>query len=300
MAFNGNNLTQQIQALTIWRNRGQRAPHKPLLLLMALAAVAREDERLTPYPILAEKLTDLLNDFGAPRKSQHPEYPFWRLQNDGDFWEVPEKQAAKILRGDRKRSGDVPPKVLIQAGAQGGFSAEAHHLLRGDQGLVNRISAELLDAHFPPSLHDAILDAVEMPWKPTVWHASNSGFRDTMLRIYEYQCAVCGFDGRLGSSDVCLEAAHVKWRAADGPDTEDNGLLLCNLHHRLLDRGVIGITEDRRVTVSQHLNGGPQVAEWVMAFSGKPYRPPQSGCKPVAREYIEWHGREVFRAPARG
>ena len=32
-------------------------------------------------------------------------------------------------------------------------------------------------------------------------------FRDTILRIYEYRCAVCGYDALLGSTDLGIEAA---------------------------------------------------------------------------------------------
>ena len=33
------------------------------------------------------ELTALLREFGPPRKSDHPEQPFWRLQRDG-VWVV--------------------------------------------------------------------------------------------------------------------------------------------------------------------------------------------------------------------
>jgi len=36
---------------------------------------------------LEPDLERLLFEFGPPRKAYHPEYPFWRLQNDG-VWEV--------------------------------------------------------------------------------------------------------------------------------------------------------------------------------------------------------------------
>ena len=34
-----------------------------------------------------------------------------------------------------------------------------------------------------------------------------------------------------------LEAAHITWHAGDGPDLVPNGLVLCTLHHKALDRG---------------------------------------------------------------
>lgn len=64
-------------------------------------------------------------------------------------------------------------------------------------------------------------------------------FRENVLRAYEYRCAVCGFDVRMGHYPVGLEAAHIKWHQAGGPDIEVNGLALCALHHKLFDRGGI-------------------------------------------------------------
>ncbi|MBT3074843.1 HNH endonuclease [Streptomyces sp. COG21] len=54
---------------------------------------------------------------------------------------------------------------------------------------------------------------------------------------------------------VGLEAAHVRWWSHDGPDEVDNGLCLCSLHHKLFDRGVLGLGEDRRILVSQRFVG---------------------------------------------
>lgn len=49
-----------------------------------------------------------------------------------------------------------------------------------------------------------------------------------------------------------LEAVHVKWRAFSGQDSEDNGMTLC-VHHRLFDRGAMGINYDFCILVSQHV-----------------------------------------------
>ena len=41
----------------------------------------------------------------------------------------------------------------------------------------------------------------------------------------------------LDQETLGIEAAHIKWHQAGGPDTEDNGLALCTLHHKRFDRG---------------------------------------------------------------
>ena len=78
---------EKVDQLTVWSQDGRRAPHKPLLLLLVLG---RRSQRLPDEVSFAElegKLTDLLVEFGPLRQAYHPEYPFWRLQQNG-IWEV--------------------------------------------------------------------------------------------------------------------------------------------------------------------------------------------------------------------
>ncbi|HEV7963126.1 MAG TPA: HNH endonuclease [Actinoplanes sp.] len=59
-----------------------------------------------------------------------------------------------------------------------------------------------------------------------------------------------GSTGQLYGAIVGIDAAHVRWFALDGPDDPDNGLALCVLHHKLFDRGVLGVDLDLRIHVS--------------------------------------------------
>lgn len=124
-------------------------------------------------------------------------------------------------------------------------------------------------------------------------------FREAIIRQYEHKCAMCGFDGRLGVSDLGLEAAHIMWHALGGPDHPTNGLLLCSIHHLALDRGAIGLTEDHRIIVSQHLHGGTQVGELFVKINGNFLRQPIEPTASPAAEFIKWHWQQVFREPGR-
>jgi putative restriction endonuclease len=80
------NILTRFDELNTWRQGDQRAPHKPLLILYALGRWQRGLRGVTFLEAELE-LTDLLQRFGPRRKSDHPEQPFWRLQNDG-VWVV--------------------------------------------------------------------------------------------------------------------------------------------------------------------------------------------------------------------
>lgn len=77
-----NEVMTKISNLKVWNRAGVRAPHKPLLILVALGRLSREERRLIRFTETRAELTSLLRDFGPPRKSYHPEYPFWHLQSD--------------------------------------------------------------------------------------------------------------------------------------------------------------------------------------------------------------------------
>ncbi len=284
-----------------WRRRDVRAPHKPLLLLMALARIQRGEARLMPYFEVEAKLTELLQEFGPARKKQRPEYPFWRLQNDDQLWEIPERDALIAARGPDNGAGDMWVSLLRKHQAQGGLSEPIAAQLRGNVKLVHHIAGRLLENNFPPTTHDDILDAVGMPWVPmsTPRRRRDPRFRDAVLRIYEYRCAICGYAGKLGQRTLNLEAAHIRWHAENGPDDLDNGIAMCAFHHRAFDRGAIGLDDDYRITVSQEVHGGPHTETWLLNYNGKPIHGPQAGQPAPAHKYITWHNREVFRLPAR-
>ena len=71
-----------------------------------------------------------------------------------------------------------------------------------------------------------------------------------VIEAWDRQCAFCGFDGAAGGGVVGIEAAHVRWFKLGGPDDLDNGLALCSLHHKLFDRGALGLDANYHVQVS--------------------------------------------------
>lgn len=276
-----------------WKRGEQRAPHKPLLLLLALARITRGEPRLTPFSELEADLSRLLREFGPPRRTQKPHYPFWRLQNDG-LWEIP--QAGSV---QTNTSGDI--RLTDARRLTGGLPESRHETLRADPRALQRMVAEILDAYFPPSYHDDLLDAVGMHWQALIVPRArrDPGFRLEILRSYGHRCAVCGYDGRLDGDGFAPEAAHVRWHSEGGPDTLDNGVALCALHHRAFDRGALGLSEDHRILVSQSVHGGPSVDEWLVRYHAQPLGGPQPGLAPPALAHVRWHAREVFRSPAR-
>jgi len=210
---NRPSILNRFDQLAVWKRGDQRAPHKPLLVLYALGRWQRGRKDVT-FLEAEPDLTALLREFGPPRKSDHPEQPFWRLQNDG-VWTV---QAPADLP---KKAGDDIPRVgaLRSKDIRAAFSSDVQIALRDNPRLVTEIATRLLERHFPESIHQDILNSVGLTLGTTKTDKKRDpSFRQRVLTAYEYRCAVCGFDVRLGSVSIALDAAHIRWHQADGPD----------------------------------------------------------------------------------
>ncbi|HEY3298705.1 MAG TPA: HNH endonuclease [Armatimonadota bacterium] len=288
-------ILESVRRLNTWHRGEERAPHKPLLLLLALARVANHSGRLTSFEEIEPRLRALLEEFGPPRISVHPEYPFWRLQSDG-LWEVVESHS--LTR--RKSNSDPLKSELLKYHICGGFPAPIYEALKRDTALRAQLATEILNAHFPSSIHEDILQAVGLAIDVvTVPGPRSPLFRESVLRAYDHACAVCGYSVRLGNSDMGLEAAHIKWHQAGGSDEVSNGLACCTVHHRALDRGAIGVSTDLRILVSSDLHGAGKLQEWFLSLAGKFLREPNIAGLAPAVSAVDWHRREVFRDPAR-
>jgi putative restriction endonuclease len=289
-------LLRQFDQLNVWSRGDQRAPHKPLLILYALGRWQRGDRAEIPFAEVDRDLTPLLKEFGPPRQSYHPEYPYWRLQNDG-VWAV--RSDAPLT--PRKGQTDIPKGELLAHDVRAGFSEEVKKALASEPGLVTEIAARLLEHHFPDSLHPDILGAVGLTpgGEASAGRKRDPQFRKRVLTAYEYRCAVCGLDIRLGSVSIALDAAHIRWHQAGGPDQEDNGLALCVLHHKTFDLGAFTLTREGVLLVSDQAHGGDGFHDALLRHHGRKARPPQRPERSPAPAFLGWHAHEVFKGGAR-
>jgi putative restriction endonuclease len=96
-----------------------------------------------------------------------------------------------------------------------------------------------------------------------------------------------------------LDAAHIRWHQANGPDQETNGLALCVLHHKTFDLGAYTVNLDGVLLVSDQANGGEGFHETLLRHHGKTIRSlqqPEWKPEPV---FLKWHVQQVFKGKAR-
>jgi putative restriction endonuclease len=94
---------------------GRRAPHKPLLLLYALARLKHDRQTEVRFNATEAVLRPLLRTYGPLGSQPRVSYPYGRLITDG-LWRLPAKQARAARRG-----GGGPSGRGSAAGCSGGL-----------------------------------------------------------------------------------------------------------------------------------------------------------------------------------
>lgn len=282
---------------------GIRAPHKPLLLLWLFGQFAATGSSLASYHTAEEPVSRLINDFGPPVASpaaarQRAAMPFVHLERE--LWDLRDADGCEIAPDAPERRG-----WLLEREAAGRLRPSVERLLAGP-GTLAAAARVLLDQHFTPMLAELICAEVDLDvtaldlaavgvGRPSAVTGRRRGFAEEVLRAYAYQCAMCGFDGALGRHPVGIEAAHIRWHSQDGPDEVANALALCALHHALLDLGVLGITEDRRIRVSGLYVARSPAGQAVDELAGQPLLAPRPRQPAVDVVHINWHQVQVFK-----
>ena len=244
------------------------------------------------------KLAALIAEFGRPSKTapaQSAAYPFTRLRADG-VWTLDADVQMDLVRplAERHVTGRLVPQLEAA--------------FRADPALIQAVARDLVTSNFPETVAPDVLQAVGLGGVSVLAGADMSpdggqagigrrrdlGWRSAVLQAWDRQCAFCGYDGQLAGACIGVEAAHVRWFAFDGPDTLDNGLALCVLHHKLFDVGVLGLDERLRVVVSKMFSARTEAGRAVYDLHHRALLPRQ-GTPTPSSDHIAWHTREVFK-----
>ena len=279
-------ILSQFQSIKSWKRGGVRAPHKPLLLLLAIGKLLNGEEDIS-YDSIDETMQKLLNDFGRPTGNIRPYYPFVRLASDG-IWTFNKPHLIE-------RNKDYSKSYLEDNGITAGFTSEIAEALKTDKILVREVVQHLLETNFPETYHEPILKAAGLEvYSEQKTRIRDPHFRDKVLDAYSRKCAICDYSIRVRDTLVGLQAAHIKWHQAGGPGIETNGLALCSFHHQLLDYGAFTLDENLRICISDKVNG-EGVEEWLRRFEGKPILLPRRKQYYPQQYFPEWQVNEVFK-----
>lgn len=133
------------------------------------------------------------------------------------------------------------------------------------------------------------------------------GFRQAVIEVYHYKCAVCGL--KLNTPDSLaweVEAAHIVPNTFRGRDDLWNGVALCHLHHWAFDAGWFTLLDDYKIQSSPRIPLLPAAFgkmgdyDFIRSFAKKPLRihlPDRKEIYPH-RNSLLWHRKNIFYQPA--
>jgi putative restriction endonuclease len=272
----------------------------------------QQGNRLVRFADGAPHITSLLHRFGPPRRVQHASQPIWRLRpriaDSSAIWEV------KLDAATTLPDTDNPPEAILRRESSFGLSLAAATLFQQDREALVTAAGAIADSIVPDTLREDLLAAtigiVEVPSANaspitaelqqhgrirTYRLQRDPGFARRVLEAYDYRCAICSASPRLGEDRFGLEAAHIRWVQAAGPNVISNGLCLCRMHHVALDRGAITVDESHIVAVSPLVDRSEQSDQLFWRFHSTPIRRPAGVNGAPHPEFCAWHRDEVFR-----
>jgi putative restriction endonuclease len=311
-------LVDEIDLQPAFEQNGKRAPHKPLTLLYALGQALR-GRRLVSFRDAEPQLAMLLDRFGPPRATQHPEQPVWRLRlyhrSPTSFWQIAGDTS------DIEVAGGNPSAPRMRDRISFGLSESACSVVCNEPANARTLALLLASDIVPPTLQPALLEAVgidvptDLPMvgepgldvatslalvsrrRVTVTQVQRDpAFSRKVLDAYGRACAICSISPKLGSDRFGLEAAHIRWARADGPDEVPNGVCLCRMHHVALDWGAIKIDGGMRVRVSSRLDRSAESAAMFHEFEDKLIHLPKETRNHPNELMLRWHWDEVYKA----
>jgi len=118
-----------------------------------------------------------------------------------------------------------------------------------------------------------------------------SFFRRTILASYRGRCCMSG----LAEPRLLIASHIVPWgKSKDNRLNPSNGLCLSALHDKAFDKGLITLTDDLRVMVSDELKRRDEtfVKTVLMPLNGRAIEPPQRFSPELT--FIAWHRNELF------
>jgi putative restriction endonuclease len=166
-------------------------------------------------------------------------------------------------------------------------------------GLDAQPGRRLLDlvqsrASQPPDLAEAfrLLDCDTRDWRSHVVpvREGQGTFKLRLLEAYDSRCAVTG-----ERVVPVLDAAHIQPYLGPASNHVQNGLLLRTDLHRLYDQGLVGVTPDYSMRVSERIHEEWDNGREYYALEGREVRPARAAALRASREALAWHMEAVFR-----
>lgn len=289
----------KIASLTVYKARGDPAPHKPLLLLVILELAEQGFLPKEILPLTPELAFHFCTYWSvvAHRQSQRADirYPFYHLKSDG-FWSPLGEDGKPTTERFQARYAALPSDFVAFA---------------NDPAYRDKARRILIAMYFQPEERAALYTLVGIPIpsddqvaqdanykSPEI--ASGQGrearFRLNIVAAYNYTCALTRYRLTTITGSSIVDAAHIHQFADSRNNDPRNGLALCKNAHWLFDNGLWTLTDDYRVIVAEgHFAEQGADQKLLSDFHGQTiHLPADQGLWPNP-VHIGWHRKKRFK-----
>ena len=307
---------QKFKDLRIDRAHGA-APHQPLLLLVVIALIEQgqiQENKIPLSPDLAETFLKYWTKVVTDRKPNIA-LPFFHLTGRA-FWHLHPNAGYEKTLSVRSRITSI--SRLREVVAYASLDDELFVLLTTprDREVLRQT---LIHTYFPKfkqtiesliteeqqigEYRQLLIRQVEQTFsshRPIVPierenPIRTAGFRQAIMRMYDYTCAVCRLRIVTMDGESATDAAHIIPFRISRNDDVRNGISLCKLHHWAFDKGLISLKETYQVIVSVLLSER-RPTEWMLTqLSEKTILLPEHDALYPAQDALAWHREEVLR-----
>ena len=306
---------QKMKRLRVDRAHGV-APHKPLLMLAVIELIERgqiQENKIYLSPDLAETFMRYWSQ--VTDRKPNIALPFFHLKSDG-FWHLhPNAGYEKVLDvADRITAISRLREVIAYVSLDDDLfvlltDASNREIIR--QTLIyvyllefkDGIEGLIAEGKQITEYEQSLISEVEQPFslqKPTAPIPEESpirsaGFRQAIMGLYNYTCAVCRLRIVTMDGESATDAAHIiPFRISKNDDVR-NGISLCKLHHWSFDKGLISLSTTYQVLVSP-LMSDQRPTEWMLTeLQDKSILLPERIQLYPAQNALDWHREEVLR-----
>jgi len=175
------------------------------------------------------------------------------------------------------------------------FNGDWDKLAFESEAIVARLKGENLESLITKDLFD---ESMRLPEgvsreRAVKVRVNQSFFRSAVLSAYGGKCCITG----LAVSQLLVASHIIPWSENLKTRTDPrNGLLLNSLHDKAFDIGLITITQDYKIKVSQHISASMSediIKQWFLDYEGKSISLPNKFLPSL--EYLKWHTDNIFK-----
>ena len=265
-----------------------RAPHKPILLLSVLDLIEEgtiKENLIEISPELGETFLGYWNLVMPLDKKGKIVYPFFHLRKES-FWHlIPKFGNEEVL----KSTGEISSIYRLMKIIEGAKLDESLFILLTNKTERNILRTTLIETYLDVSVKEQFIiqskinvESYEyslnlLKKKPKIIYPQNGddvykgkvrdqGFRKAIVTAYEHRCSFCGIRMRTPEGHTAVDGAHIIPWSESHNDFPQNGISLCKLCHWTFDEGLISISNEYKILISERLNSNNNIAGHLMTF----------------------------------